>query len=39
MKQIKLKQEDFPEIDFSKIYKVNFVDVNSEKLTIEVEVK
>jgi hypothetical protein len=37
-KQIKIEQKD-SEIDFSKIVKVNFVNINKGLMTIEVELK
>lgn len=36
MKEIEIKQEDY-EVDFSKIKKVNFVDVEKEKIILGVE--
>lgn len=37
-KQIKIKQKD-SEVDFKKIKKVNFVDVNAKEIIIEIETK
>ncbi len=37
-KEIKIKQKD-SDIDFSKIYKVNQVDVTKEEIIIKVEIK
>jgi hypothetical protein len=36
-KIIEIKQEDFKEVNFKKIFKVNYVDVNSDIIIIEVE--
>jgi len=36
-KTIEIKQEDFKEINFKKIFKVNYVDVNPGVIIIEVE--
>jgi len=37
-KEIKLKQEDFKDVDFRKIKNVNFVNVQGETVIVEVEI-
>ena len=39
MKQIKLKQEDYPEIDFVRIENIESVEVNEGKMIIHIKMK